>query len=75
MQEHQSGSCGERFLCPSVGVQKGHQEHLINYDRIRDEKSSKQTPRTDPIAAEQGSLSHSESTRKISWNKYFGLRG
>lgn len=73
-QEDQSGICGE-LLCPPVGIQKGHQEHLLSYARIRDENSSKHKSKTDPIAAERGSPSQSDSRRKKkSWNNYFWLR-
>lgn len=39
-QEDESGNCGKYFLCPSVGIQKRHQEHLLPYARITDENLS-----------------------------------
>lgn len=51
-QEDWSGNCDEHLLHLSVGIQKGPQEHLLNYDKIRDEISSRQRNETDPVAAE-----------------------
>lgn len=63
-QDDESGNCAEHFLCPSAQMKKGHQEHLPNYARKREENSSKHTPKTNHAAADQGSLGCSKSRGK-----------
>lgn len=60
-QEDETGNCSGHFLHPSVGIQKGRQERLINDSRVGDEDLYKHIIKTHPIAADRGFLSHSGS--------------